>query len=86
MGRSRDQFGPEGPGVSTLVACRSPAVRDQAKGRRLLAIRTYSWKPRTEPIVRRLRAGGRWIRTIGPAKEKLPTDGSTSAVISSRAG
>src|SRR6516162_3352037 len=34
MGRSRDQFGPEGPEVSTSAACRSPAVRDQAKGRR----------------------------------------------------
>ena len=33
MGRSRDQFGPEGPEVSTSAACRSPAVRDQAKGR-----------------------------------------------------
>src|SRR5215472_11366863 len=28
MGRSRDQFGPEGPEVSTSAACRS--VRDQA--------------------------------------------------------
>ena len=34
MGRSRDQFGPEGPAVSTSAACRSPAVRDQAKSRR----------------------------------------------------
>src|SRR5215471_2203498 len=34
MGRSRDQFGPEGPEVLTSAACRSPAVRDQAKGRR----------------------------------------------------
>jgi hypothetical protein len=34
MERSRDQFGPEGPEVSTSAACRSPAVRDQAKGRR----------------------------------------------------
>ena len=35
MGRSRDQFGPEGPEVSTSAACRSPAARDQAKGRRV---------------------------------------------------
>src|SRR5215472_3093292 len=34
MGRSRDQFGPEGAEVLTSAACRSPAVRDQAKGRR----------------------------------------------------
>ena len=34
MGRSRDQFGSEGPEVSTSAACRSPTVRDQAKGRR----------------------------------------------------
>src|SRR6516165_9802509 len=33
-GGSRHQFGPEGPEVSTSAACRSPAVRDQAKGRR----------------------------------------------------
>src|SRR6516164_2654556 len=35
MGRSRDQFGPEGPEVSTSATCRSPAARDQAKGRRV---------------------------------------------------
>ena len=34
-GRSRDQFGPEGPEVSTSAAWRSPAVRDQAKGQRV---------------------------------------------------
>jgi hypothetical protein len=34
MGRSRDQFAPEGPEVSTWAACCSPAVQDQAKGRR----------------------------------------------------
>ena len=33
-GRGRDQFGPEGPEVSTSAACRFPAVRDRAKGRR----------------------------------------------------
>ena len=34
-GRSRDQFGPAGPEVSTSAAWRSPAVRDQAKGQRV---------------------------------------------------
>src|SRR6516165_5103243 len=34
-GRSQDQFGPEGPEVSTSAAWRSPAVRDQTKGRRV---------------------------------------------------
>jgi len=34
-GRSRDQFGPEGPEVSISAAWRSPAVRDQAKGQRV---------------------------------------------------
>ena len=40
MGRSRDQFGPEGPEVSTPAACRSPAVRTWLKADGLLAIRT----------------------------------------------
>src|SRR6516225_4001647 len=35
-GRSQDQFGPGGPEVSTSAAWRSPAVRDQAKGRRVV--------------------------------------------------
>jgi len=35
MGRSRDQFGPEGPEVSKAAEWRSPVVRDQAKGRRV---------------------------------------------------
>ena len=71
MGRSRDQFGPEGPEVSTSAACRSQAVRDQAKGRRAAGDPNLKLgKPRTKPIVRRLRAGGNRIRTIGTAPAK----------------
>jgi hypothetical protein len=51
------------------VALRLYRTRLKADG--LLAIRTYSWKPRTEPIVRRLRAGGKWIRTFGSARDRL---------------
>jgi hypothetical protein len=51
------------------VALRLYRTRLKADG--LLAIRTYSWKPRTEPIVRRLRAGGNWIRTSGSARDSV---------------
>jgi hypothetical protein len=47
------------------VALRLYGTRLKADG--LLAIRTSSWKPRTERIGRRLCAGGKWIRTFSPA-------------------
>ena len=68
-GRSQDQFGPEGPEVSTSAAWRSRLYGARLKADGLLAIRTESWKSRTQPIVRRLRAGGRRIRTLGPSSD-----------------
>src|SRR6516162_495141 len=79
MGRSRDQFGPEGPEVVDLGALRLYGTRLKADG--LLAIRTC-WKPRTDPIVRRLRARGSRIRTSGPSfKEDSPTPSAPLRVL-----
>ena len=66
MERSRDQFGPEGPEVSTShVALRLYWTRLKADGCWRSEPKVGS--PRTEPIVRRLRAGGGWIRNFSSA-------------------
>jgi hypothetical protein len=47
-----------GPGFHTAV----PALAEQ------------SLRARREPMVRRLTAGGRWIRTIGPAEKEMAVE------------
>src|SRR6516164_390051 len=71
-GRSRDQFGPEGPEVSTSAAWRSPAVRDQAKGRRVAGDPNLkSETPHGTDSSQTPRWRG-WIRTIGPSQGGSP--------------
>src|SRR6516164_1483573 len=78
-GRSQDQFGPEGPEVSTSAAWRSPAVRDQTKGRRVAGDPNLKLEAPHGTDSSQTPRWRRRIRTLGPAGKETAVESGPAA-------